>query len=44
VASEAPLEDARDARIVLSDELEQITKKSTIIQSDPTLHWEQYDI
>jgi ribonuclease G len=28
----------------LIDELEQITKKSIIIQSDPTLHWEQYDI
>jgi ribonuclease G len=29
---------------VLIDELEQTTKKSIIIQSDPTLHWEQYDI
>jgi ribonuclease G len=28
----------------LIDELEQTTKKSIIIQSDPTLHWEQYDI
>jgi ribonuclease G len=28
----------------LIDELEQATKKSIIIQSDPTLHWEQYDI
>ena len=29
---------------VLIDELEQMTRKSIIIQSDPTLHWEQYDI
>ncbi|HKV28621.1 MAG TPA: Rne/Rng family ribonuclease [Candidatus Acidoferrales bacterium] len=28
----------------LMDELEQLTKKSVIIQADPTLHWEQYDI
>jgi ribonuclease G len=28
----------------LIDELEQTTHKSVIIQSDPTLHWEQYDI
>ncbi|HEV2615212.1 MAG TPA: Rne/Rng family ribonuclease [Candidatus Acidoferrales bacterium] len=28
----------------LMDELEQVTKKSVIIQADPTLHWEQYDI
>ncbi len=28
----------------LIDELEQATRKSAIIQSDPTLHWEQYDI
>jgi Ribonuclease G/E len=28
----------------LIEELEQWTKKSTIIQADPTLHWEQYDI
>ncbi len=28
----------------LIDELEQWTKKSVIIQADPTLHWEQYDI
>jgi Rne/Rng family ribonuclease len=28
----------------LIDELEQTTRKSVIIQSDPTLHWEQYDI
>ena len=28
----------------LIEELEQATKKSVIIQSDPTLHWEQYDI
>ena len=28
----------------LIDELEQATRKSVIIQSDPTLHWEQYDI
>ncbi|HTV57914.1 MAG TPA: Rne/Rng family ribonuclease [Verrucomicrobiae bacterium] len=29
---------------VLIEELERWTKKSVIIQSDPTLHWEQYDI
>jgi Rne/Rng family ribonuclease len=28
----------------LIEELEQTTRKSVIIQSDPTLHWEQYDI
>jgi Rne/Rng family ribonuclease len=28
----------------LMDELEQVSKKSLIIQADPTLHWEQYDI
>ena len=28
----------------LMDELEQLTHKSLIIQADPTLHWEQYDI
>ncbi len=28
----------------LIEELEQKTRKSVIIQSDPTLHWEQYDI
>ncbi len=28
----------------LIEELEQSTRKSVIIQSDPTLHWEQYDI
>jgi len=28
----------------LVEELEQVTRKSIIIQSDPTLHWEQYDI
>jgi ribonuclease G len=28
----------------LVEELEHWTKKSVIIQSDPTLHWEQYDI
>jgi Ribonuclease G/E len=28
----------------LIEELEQWTKKSIIIQADPTLHWEQYDI
>jgi ribonuclease G len=32
----------REAAIV--EELEQSTRKSVIIQSDPTLHWEQYDI
>src|SRR5256884_141346 len=29
---------------VLVEELEQLTRKSGIIQADPTLHWEQYDI
>jgi ribonuclease G len=29
---------------VLIEELERWTRKSVIIQSDPTLHWEQYDI
>jgi len=28
----------------LIEELEGWTKKSIIIQADPTLHWEQYDI
>ena len=28
----------------LIEEVEQATRKSVIIQSDPTLHWEQYDI
>jgi Rne/Rng family ribonuclease len=28
----------------LIEELERVTKKSIIIQADPTLHWEQYDI
>ncbi len=28
----------------LVEELEQATRKSVIIQADPTLHWEQYDI
>jgi ribonuclease G len=28
----------------LIEELERATKKSVIIQADPTLHWEQYDI
>jgi ribonuclease G len=28
----------------LIEELENLTHKSVIIQSDPTLHWEQYDI
>ncbi|HEX5423715.1 MAG TPA: Rne/Rng family ribonuclease [Candidatus Acidoferrales bacterium] len=28
----------------LIEELERTTKKSVIIQADPTLHWEQYDI
>jgi Rne/Rng family ribonuclease len=32
----------REAALI--DELEQMTRKSIIIQSDPTLHWEQYDI
>jgi hypothetical protein len=26
------------------EELERWVKKSVIIQADPTLHWEQYDI
>jgi Ribonuclease G/E len=29
---------------MLMDELEQTTHKHIIIQSDATLHWEQYDI
>jgi Ribonuclease G/E len=32
----------REAALV--DELEQTSRKSVIIQADPTLHWEQYDI
>jgi ribonuclease G len=28
----------------LVEELERFTRKSVIIQADPTLHWEQYDI
>ena len=32
----------REAALV--EELEQVTRKSAIIQADPTLHWEQYDI
>jgi Ribonuclease G/E len=28
----------------LIEELEHWTKKSIIIQADPALHWEQYDI
>jgi hypothetical protein len=28
----------------LIEALEKWTKKSIIIQADPTLHWEQYDI
>ncbi len=28
----------------LIEELERVTRKSVIIQADPTLHWEQYDI
>jgi ribonuclease G len=32
----------REAALV--EELERTTRKSVIIQSDPTLHWEQYDI
>jgi ribonuclease G len=32
----------REASLI--DELEQWTKKTVIIQADPTLHWEQYDI
>jgi hypothetical protein len=29
---------------MLVDELEQTSHKHVIIQSDATLHWEQYDI
>ena len=32
----------REAALI--EELEQTTRKSVIIQADPTLHWEQYDI
>ena len=32
----------REASLI--EELEQLTRKSAIIQADPTLHWEQYDI
>ena len=32
----------REAALV--EELEQTARKSVIIQADPTLHWEQYDI
>ena len=32
----------REAALI--EELEQATRKSVIIQADPTLHWEQYDI
>ena len=32
----------REAALV--EELEQAARKSIIIQADPTLHWEQYDI
>jgi Rne/Rng family ribonuclease len=32
----------REASLI--EDLEQTTRKSVIIQSDPTLHWEQYDI
>ena len=32
----------REAALI--EELEQTARKSVIIQSDPTLHWEQYDI
>jgi Rne/Rng family ribonuclease len=32
----------REASLI--EELEQWTKKTVIIQADPTLHWEQYDI
>jgi hypothetical protein len=28
----------------LIEDLETATHKNTIIQADPTLHWEQYDI
>ncbi len=32
----------REASLI--EDLEQATRKSIVIQSDPTLHWEQYDI
>ncbi|HLJ22572.1 MAG TPA: Rne/Rng family ribonuclease [Candidatus Acidoferrales bacterium] len=32
----------REASLI--EDLEQTTRKSIVIQSDPTLHWEQYDI
>ncbi len=32
----------REAALI--EELEQSARKSVIIQADPTLHWEQYDI
>jgi ribonuclease G len=32
----------REASLI--DDLEHTTRKSVVIQSDPTLHWEQYDI
>ncbi len=32
----------REASLI--EDLEQSTRKSIVIQSDPTLHWEQYDI
>ncbi len=32
----------REASLI--EELENWTRKSVIIQADPTLHWEQYDI
>ena len=35
---------SRRAKPSLIEELEQATRKSVIIQADPTLHWEQYDI
>ena len=28
----------------LIEDLEHATRKTIVIQSDPTLHWEQYDI
>jgi len=32
----------REASLI--EDLERSTRKTIIIQSDPTLHWEQYDI
>jgi hypothetical protein len=34
----------RNCRPARIEELEQVTRKSVIIQSDPAPNWEQYDI